>query len=280
MNQKKLLSLFGLKWNPFSPDLPTEAIIKSQVFDHFCWKVEGLALDGGFAMITGDPGLGKSITMRALCEHLSKLREITVGEIIRPQSGVGDFYREMGTLFGIELRGNNRWGGFRLMRERWKTHIDSTLLRPVVLIDEAQEMPSQVLSELRLMMSHHFDSQLLLTVILAGDNRLIERLRLQELVPLGTRIRTRLHLETKTKNELVVFLKESCKRAGNEQLMTEELMETLAEHSAGNPRILMTLSHELLSLGAKKEIHQLTASLYFEAYPQAGPPGPRKGGRH
>jgi general secretion pathway protein A len=276
MTQKKLLALFGLKWNPFSPDLPTEAILKSKAFEHFCWRIESLALEGGFAMVTGDPGLGKSVTLRSLSEHLSKMREITVGAITRPQSGVGDFYRELGSLFAIELRGNNRWGGYRMMRERWQTHIDSTLLRPVILIDEAQEMPTQVLSELRLMVSHQFDSQILLTVILAGDNRLIQRFRSPELVPLGTRIRTRLHLETNNKQELITFLKESCARAGNAELMSNELMETLAEHSAGNPRILTTLASEILSLGSKKELSQLTAGLYLEAFPQAAPASARK----
>lgn len=276
MTAKKLLSLYGLKWNPFSPDLPSEGILRSPAFEHFSWRVETLALEGGFAMITGDSGLGKSTALRALNEHLSKMREITVGAISRPQSGVPDFYREMGFLFGIELRTTNRWGGYRCLRDRWQTHIDSTLLRPVILIDEAQEMPSTVLSELRLMVSQKFDSEMLLTIVLCGDNRLHQRLRSPELVPLGTRIRTRLHLDANTKNELVILLKESCRRAGNHELMTDELMETLAEHAAGNPRILMTLASEVLSLGCKKELRNLGAGLYLEAYPATPAPGVRK----
>lgn len=276
MNSKKLLSLYGLKWNPFSPDLPSEGILRSQAFEHFCWRVESLALEGGFAMITGESGLGKSTALRALNEHLGRKREITVGAISRPQSGVPDFYREMGFLFGTELRTSNRWGGYRCLRDRWQTHIDSTLLRPVILIDEAQEMPSAVLSELRLMVSQQFDSQMLLTIVLCGDNRLHQRLRSPELVPLGTRIRTRLHLEANTKQELVGLLKESCKRAGGEELMTAELMETLAEHAAGNPRIVMTLANEVLSLACKKELRSLSAPLYLEVFPQTPSPGTRK----
>jgi general secretion pathway protein A len=62
----------------------------------------------------------------------------------------------------------------------------------VLLIDEAQEMAPPVLSELRLMSSARFDSQPLLCVVLAGNARLPEKLRREDLVPLGSRIRTRL----------------------------------------------------------------------------------------
>jgi general secretion pathway protein A len=67
--------------------------------------------------------------------------------------------------------------------------------RVVLLVDEAQEMAPAALSELRLMASARFDSQPLLCVVLAGDARLIEKLRREELIPLGSRIRTRLATE-------------------------------------------------------------------------------------
>lgn len=266
MNHKKLLSLYGLKWNPFSADLPEEAIIRTQKFDQFTWRIENLALEGGFGLITGDSGLGKSVSLRALASHLSKIREITVGEFSRPQSGFADFYRELGGLFGVDLKVNNRFGGYRLLREKWRSHIESTLLRPVLLIDEAQEMLPVVLSELRMLCSSNFDSQILLTVILAGDERLIARLKIPELIPLGTRIRTRLNLEICAKQELLFFLQESTTRAGNPKLMTEGLIHTLAEHCLGNPRVLTNLAAEVLALGMKKETTSLDESLYFEAF--------------
>ena len=269
MNSQKLLSLYGLKWNPFAPDLPSEAIIRTPRFEHFAWRVENLVLEGGFALITGESGLGKSVALRALSEQLSKVREISVGVLSRPQSGLSDFYRELGYLFGIELRVSNRYGGYRLLREKWQTHINSTLLRPVLLIDEAQEMMLPVLSELRLLASSQFDSQLLLTVVIAGDQRLIERLKTPELIPLGTRVRTRLCLETATKNDLLALLRESLLRAGNPKLMTDGLLETLAEHSAGNPRILSMLAGEILSHGIRKELPILDESVYLDAFSQS-----------
>ena len=169
----KLLALYGLKWHPFTTEVPTEAIHVPARLEHFCWRIEqGLIGEGGFAMIHGDPGTGKSVALRLLAERLARLPDLTVGAITHPQSNLADFYREMGDLFGVPLRPHNRWGGFKALREAWFAHLESTRRRPVLLIDEAQEMSPAVLSELRLMASAKFDSQSLLCVVLAGDARL------------------------------------------------------------------------------------------------------------
>jgi general secretion pathway protein A len=267
MTMKKLNALYGLKWNPFTQDIPPEAIFKTPRFAQFCYRVETLTLEGGFALITGESGLGKSTSLRALYDHLSKIPEITVGEIVRPQSSLADFYREMGALFGIDLRVSNRWGGYRGLREKWRHHISSTLLRPVLLIDEAQEMPATVLSELRLLSMERFDSVCLLTVVLVGDARLTNAFKEESLIPLGTRMRTRLTVEPWMKPQLVDLLKDSTRQAGNPNLMSLALIETLAEHAAGSPRVMMNLAADCLAIGTLKESNQLDEALFFELFP-------------
>jgi general secretion pathway protein A len=276
---KKLLALYGLKWNPFSPDLPTEALRSTPKLDTFCWRLEHSHVrEGGFALITGDPGTGKSVALRLLAEHLGRLREVTVGALTHPQSSVADFYRELGDLFGVPLRPHNRWGGFKALRERWHAHIDTTLSRPVLLIDEAQEMTPAVLSELRLLASTRFDSRLILSVVLAGDGRLAEALRHEDLLPLASRIRTRLVMEYASSEELLACLKHLMSTAGNAKLMTAELMATLSDHALGNYRVLTTMAAELLAAAAQREAPQLDEKLYLEVFaaPRSGkPPAPR-----
>jgi len=276
MNTKKMHALYGLKWNPFAQDIPSDAILRNARFDQFCYRVETMVLDGGFALVTGENGLGKSTCLRALHDHLSKIPEITVGDIIRPQSGLADFYREMGTLFGIDLKVSNRWGGYRNLRERWRHHIDSTLLRPVLLIDEAQEVPTPVLSELRLLSMEKFDSVSLLTVVLAGDTRLTNAFKQEHLISLGTRMRTRLTLEPWTKAQLQELLQESIKRAGNPNLLSQGLAETLAEHAAGTPRVMMNLASDCLAMGLMKETTLLDEGIFFDLYPASNQASGRK----
>jgi len=264
---KKLLQLYGLKFNPFSPEIPTEAVRVSPAVESFLWKLEqALAREGGFALITGEPGTGKSVTLRLVAERLSTQPELVVGVISRPQANAADFYRELGEAFQVDLRPHNRWAGARLLRERWQAHIETTLLRPVLLVDEAQEMKPAVLSELRLLSSARFDSRQLLTVVLSGDGRLVDKLRREELLPLGSRIRTRLQLDFVEPDELRLTLKHLLSVAGNPGLMTSELVTTLCEHSLGNYRVLISLSGEMLTAAAHKDVPQLDEKLYLELF--------------
>ena len=72
--------------------------------------------EGGFALIVGEPGTGKSVTLRLLAQRLAREPEILVGALSRPQANVADFYREMGEVFGVPLRPHNRWGGAKALR--------------------------------------------------------------------------------------------------------------------------------------------------------------------
>jgi len=217
----KLLALYGLKWNPFSPDLPTEAVHVTVKVERFYWRIEqALIREGGFALITGDPGTGKSVALRLLAERLGLLRDISVGAIVHPSGNLADFYREMGDLFGVELKPHNRWGGFKGLRERWLSHLEGTLLRPVLLI----------------------------------------------LLPLGSRIRSRLVMEYADRTELMDCLKHLLSTAGNANLMTPELMQALCDHAVGNYRVLTGMAAELLATAAQRELTQLDEKLYLEVF--------------
>jgi len=132
-------------------------------------------------------------------------------------------------------------------------------------------MHPKVLNELRLLTAMHFDSRALLSVILAGDARLVGKLTREELLPLGSRIRTRLNLHYASRESLLECLKHLQNSAGNASLMTPALMSTLAEHALGNYRVLTTMAAELLATAARQERPQLDEQLYLEAF---GTPAP------
>jgi type II secretory pathway predicted ATPase ExeA len=231
--------------------------------------------EGGFALIHGEPGSGKSVALRVLAHKLARLSDVTLGTISHPQSNLADFYRELGDVFAVPLRPHNRWGGFKALRERWLGHLESCRRRPVLLIDEAQEMSVPVLSELRLMASAKFDSQPLLCVVLAGDARLLDKLRREELIPLGSRIRTRLTTEAATPEELRMCLDFVLAACGNANLMTVPLKHTLCDHAAGNYRVLSTLASELLGAAAQRDLPVLDEQLYFQVFAQPAPAAKR-----
>ena len=138
MTHAKLQTLYGLKFHPFRPDVPLEALYVTPAVDSFLRRVELGIADGGFALITGDPGTGKSVALRLLAQRLRGLRDLAVGTLEHPQSRTSDFYRELGDLFNVPLATNNRFAGFKALRARWSDHIAQTPMRPVLILDEAQ----------------------------------------------------------------------------------------------------------------------------------------------
>lgn len=271
---KKLLGLYGLKFNPFSAEIPVSAFWVSPPIESFCWRIEQQIGEGGFALAIGQPGTGKSTALRLLADRLSNVRDLLVGVLTRPQAQLADFYRELGHLFGVALSPHNRWNSSQSLREKWLTHIEASVYRPVLLIDEAQEMNSAVFSELRLLSSADLDSRSILTIILAGDNRLVSRLESPDFLPIASRIRSRLRLEGLTPKQLQEGLNHLLKNAGNPRLLTPGLVQTLCEHAAGNLRLLMNMANELLAAASHQEREQIDEKLYFEVF--ATEPKPAK----
>jgi type II secretory pathway predicted ATPase ExeA len=266
MTDKRLQALYGLKYNPFLPALPTEALWPLPGAESFARRLEGLVSHGGFVLITGEPGYGKSKTLQWIAHRLGQLPDLIVGVMERPQSRAADFYRELGELFGVPLNAANRYGGFKALRTRWSAHCESTLLRPALLIDEAQEVSSECLTELRLLQSASFDSKSLLFTVLCGDARLPDRFRTRELLPLGSRIRTRLTLSPLSPEDLASYLDFALQKAGAPQLITAELTQTLATHAHGNLRVLTHMAAEMLAAAAERNLPRIDESLYLELF--------------
>jgi type II secretory pathway predicted ATPase ExeA len=190
----------------------------------------------------------------------------TPAVLSRPQSTLRDFYRELGDIFGVELKTSNRFGSFKTVRETWLNVIKSTCQRAVLLVDEAQSVREDVLSELRLLGSAELDSRCLVAVIIAGDERLHAKLQQPELLPLASRIRECLILRPYEPSELEDMLVHVLEQAACPQMMTPGVRSLLADHAGGNPRVLMNRAEQMLSLAMKEEVNLLDEKLYHELF--------------
>ena len=120
----------------------------------------------------------------------------------------------------LTLSPHNRWAGAKALRDTWLAHIDAALFRPVLLVDEAQDVRTDVLNELRLLASADLDARVILTVLLAGDRRLQDRLRDVDLLPLDSRLRVKLVIDGASRDDLAQCLRHALEQAGNPRLLT------------------------------------------------------------
>jgi general secretion pathway protein A len=263
-----LSSQYGLSFHPFSSDIPVEAMITGKQIDSFLFRVMQQLRDGGFIAVTGEPGTGKSAALRIVASRLQAIADIKVGIISRPQSNNADFYRELGHLFGVTLSPHNRWAGSKALREQWLGHIDKTRTRPVVIIDEAQEMKPAVFAELRLLSSLNLDARALLTVVIAGDERFSARLNTPDMLPIQSRIRTHLQLGYAEPEHLYAALDKTLEHAGRADLITEDVKRALSTHAHGNLRAMMTMADHLLSHVIQHELARVDEQVFFDVFKQ------------
>jgi type II secretory pathway predicted ATPase ExeA len=262
---RKLQQLYGLKWNPFAPNIPESVLKMPQQMDMFFWQVEQMAFDGGFALLSGSPGTGKSTAMRYLRHRLSQVGGIKVASVERPQSTLRDFYQELGEIFGLTLGVSNRFKSFKQLRISWLNEIKNAHFRPFLLVDEAQSLPTIVLSEIRFLVSKEFDSQTLLSVILSGDDRLPKRLRAEsELLPIDSRIKARYLIEKISLEDLDTLLDHVLREAGNSTFINQNVKKNLVVSANGNPRSMMILAQSLLNYAVSKEAAIIDEQLLFE----------------
>ena len=92
MMNKELLALYGMKFNPFIQEVPVEALHVYPKLKEFFWRIENsLIREGGFALVSGDPGSGKSVALRLLSEKLSTIRDINIGVITRRKRSINPY---------------------------------------------------------------------------------------------------------------------------------------------------------------------------------------------
>ena len=263
---REIENYYGCTHNPFLQSKPVHGLYKSTTLETFKFRIKNLATEGGFALLTGEPGLGKSALLRSLAEDFKNEMSLTVVEISRPQSSVADFYRELGETFGVELKLFNKFHGFKSLRSRWAEHMQKSLLKPLIIIDEIQEAKTDVLSELRLLSSTCFDSKLLVTTLLSGDHRIVRKLKSPQLLPLFSRIGTKLDLKPLTKDEMKKMLIEVLGKSGAPNLITPSMINLIAEKSLGNPRLMMNTCQELLVEAFSQRKKEINEDVFLRLY--------------
>jgi len=277
------LTGLGLAHHPFDPDGPLRGFTRTPAVDLFCRRVTYLARRGGFALLTGAPGTGKSVALRMLAQDLDSCGiERAVAVLERPQASVADFYRELGHLYGVALTPHNRWAGASRLRQAWRSFAEEACLQAVLLVDEAQELSDVVLGELRLLAGERLDAGWLVTVVLAGDDRLLERLQGAALAPLASRVRVRMRLQEQDPQALATVVARLLEVAGNPAAFTDAVITTLAEQSAGNLRTLMHLADQALTAALEAQASCVDEGILLAATQPPAPtpgPGPRRRSR-
>lgn len=221
---------------------------------------------GGFVLITGEVGTGKTTLLRNLLDRTPA--DLDVAFILNPRLTVKELLETICEELGVPL-GQRKLDTVKqyidqLNRHLLKTHQSGR--STVVIIDEAQNLSPAVLEQIRLLTNLETNEKKLLRIILLGQPELADMLARTELRQLAQRITARHHLESLTKQELKDYVAHRLAKAGgNPNIFTKSALGALYRVSKGTPRLVNIIADRALLGAYVTNTHHVSAKLVRQA---------------
>lgn len=244
-------SHFGLNEPPFSisPD-PRYLYLTAGHREALAHLLYGVTGGGGFVLLTGEIGAGKTTVCRCLLQQLPE--DVDVALVLNPRLDVLEFLETICDELGIKIHGNNELS-FKLLIDYIYKHLlvaHSQGRNTVLIVDEAQNLSPEVIEHLRLLTNLETDEKKLLQIILIGQPELRDLLGAPALRQMAQRITARFHLNLLSGAEAQGYIEHRLKVAGSErQLFDLRSIKYIWRRSGGVPRLMNAICDRAL-LGA------------------------------
>lgn len=243
---KDLLAWYGLKRFPFDKEIKTASLLQTQPLSECMARLEYLKRRGGIMLLTGDPGVGKTVALRRFAEELND-------NLFRP------VYTPLTTLKGADLLRHindklglpNRAGKGAVYLQVQREILDSRQQRGktvVMIIDEAHLLEVGSLQELRLLTNFKMDSFDPFILILAGQTDLRRVMDYAIMEPLAQRLAMRYHMGGLSPEETAAYIEHQMKLAGTaEPVFAPNALRAVHESTYGFPRRIGAVAEQALT---------------------------------
>lgn len=239
---------YRFKQKPFSiaPD-PAFLYLSERHREALAHLMYGLRTDGGFVLITGEVGTGKTTLIRSLIDDVPD--DLDVAFVLNPRLTVNELLETLCEELGIPERSDvattNKHLIDRLNKHLLRTHALGR--STVVIIDEAQNLSPAVLEQIRLLTNLETNERKLVRIILLGQPELAEMLDRREMRQLVQRVTARYHLAALTREDARAYIAHRLSLAGgNPHLFTRGAAHEAYRLSHGIPRLINVIADRAL----------------------------------
>ncbi len=249
---------YGLSGPPFRLTPSTDGFFRSKAHEKaLSYLRYGLQQAEGFIVVTGEVGTGKSTVVNHLFAELDPAR-LDAGRIATTQVDEDSALRLVLAAFGLVPRAADK-GGRLAELEAFLAGRRRLGRRVLLVVDEAQNLPTRTLEEIRMLSNLTGDGQPLLQTFLVGQPQFQRLLASPDMEQLRQRVIGWCHLEPLGREELGAYVRHRLSNvgwAGNPEL-TEPALDVVHRASRGVPRLVNQLCNRLLLLGALEGLSRL-----------------------
>lgn len=243
------LNYFGLSDNPFSiapnPDYLFMSPRHKEALAHLTF---GLQESGGFVMLTGEVGTGKTTVSRKLLQQLPDHTQVAM--ILNPTLSALELLATICDELRINYsdeKASLKYYTDRILGKLASNH--DAGINTVLIVDEAQHLLPEVLEQLRLLTNLETNREKLLKVVLIGQPELQQLLKRNELRQLAQRITARYHLLPLTGSEVKEYIAHRLSVAnGDKSIFSQAALQAVYQISGGIPRVINLLCDRALTL--------------------------------
>lgn len=257
------LAFFGLGEKPFSitPD-PRYLYLSERHAEALAHLLYGINEAGGFVQLTGEVGTGKTTVVRSLLAQTPKNAEIAL--ILNPRMTPPEFLLTICEELGIGVP-DSAVGSLKDLVDilsHYLLRAHGAGKRIVLVVDEAQNLATEVLEQVRLLTNLETNTQKLLQIILIGQPELRDTLARTELRQLAQRITGRYHLCPLLRQETAAYVLHRLRVAGaTSDIFTPRALAEAHRLSAGVPRVINVLCDRALLGAYTQDRHHVTAAM-------------------
>ncbi|MGW8310401.1 MAG: AAA family ATPase, partial [Thiogranum sp.] len=211
----------------------------------------------GFIAITGGPGTGKTTLISEILANLDR-DTIDVATLNSTQLESRDLLQMVASSFGLQTEQRNK-ADLLLEIERFLIQELGSGHRAILIVDEAQGLSPDALEELRQLANLQYQYQLLLQIVLVGQERLLELIRAPGMEHLQQRLVAATSLEPLGFDETIDYIEHRLTRVGwkGDPAIAEDALRLVYCYSGGIPRRINLITNRLFLYGGMEEKHQL-----------------------
>ncbi|MCP4113393.1 MAG: AAA family ATPase [Desulfobacteraceae bacterium] len=229
----KYTEYFAMKQEPFINDIPTNKLLQLPATLSVKQRIDYLIKIGGIMVLTGDVGIGKSTALRWALDQYHPA-EVYSLNITANSASTNELYKQFCWQLKIDIKTSSKSYLIKYFKQAIQEIVNQQKCKIIIIIDEASLLRTDIFAELHSVTQFNYDSKNLFSLILAGQNSLLDKLKYRSSAPLASRVVTRAHLSAISREQMDDYINHHLSIVGiKKNIFNDNAISAIYQGSAG-----------------------------------------------